>query len=77
MTLPEKYDAVETQRVLDEHEDRLNVLKHYVALIPLDAAPLNPKDGWVAMSDGTGSGFDGASGAGLYRYLTSAWVFIG
>lgn len=48
-----------------------------IKLPPLSSAPSSPSSGWLAVSDGTGSGFDGSSGAGLYRYNGSAWVFIG
>ena len=43
------------------------------------AAPTSPapKIGQLAISDGANSGFDGTSGAGLYRRGASAWIFIG
>jgi hypothetical protein len=44
---------------------------------PLASAPANVPAGTLAISDGTGGGFDGASGAGLYRRATTTWVFIG
>ena len=46
-------------------------------LPPLSAAPTNPETGQMAVSDGTGGGFDGSSGAGLYRYDGTNWIFIG
>jgi hypothetical protein len=48
-----------------------------LVLPPLAAAPSGIVVGTLAMSDGTGTGFDGASGAGLYRYTGAAWVFVG
>lgn len=46
-------------------------------LAPTASAPSNPVAGDLAVSDGTGSGFDSSSGAGLYRHSGSAWVFVG
>lgn len=48
-----------------------------LTLSPLSSAPSSPQDGTLAISDGTGSGFDGSSGAGLYRWNGASWVFIG
>ena len=79
MTLPEEYDQTLIQQEIDSLKETLRSLTHNVSLIPLSAAPINPFDGWLAISDGTGSGFDGSSGAGLYRYnlATTAWVHLG
>ena len=77
MALTENYNAADIQRELDALKNRLDTANQYAQLTPLAAAPLNPKAGWVAISDGTGSGFDGSSGAGMYRYSGSAWVFTG
>lgn len=47
-------------------------------LTALSAAPSGPVTYQIAMSDGTvGTASWGASGAGLYRYSGSAWVFVG
>lgn len=77
MSLPDDYNAVSVQEELDSLQNQVSVLKQYLSLVPLAAAPLGAVDGWVAISDGTGSGFDGSSGAGLYRYASAAWVFVG
>lgn len=51
-------------------------------LAPRATAPASPAVGDLAYSDGTGSGFDGASGAGVYVYKSDAgagspgWVHI-
>ena len=44
-------------------------------LNPLSSAP-TATTGSVAYSDGTGGGFDGSSGAGLYVYKGASWTFI-
>jgi hypothetical protein len=79
MTLPVEYDQASVQQELDSLRDALRVLTQYISLIPLSAAPIAPSDGWLAISDGTGTGFDGASGKGLYRYnlATTTWVHLG
>jgi len=77
MSLPGKYSATELQREFNDINNRLETLKSYLQMMALQAPPVNPSEGWVAISDGTGSGFDGSSGAGMYRYSGSAWVFIG
>jgi len=46
-------------------------------LVPLASAPAGVGSGALAVSDGTGGGFDGVAGAGLYRYDGTTWVFIG
>jgi hypothetical protein len=58
-------------------EERVGQLSTVVPLIPLSTAPQGATRGWVAYSDGTGSGFDASSGEGVYRYSGSAWVFLG
>lgn len=77
MALPTEYDAAGLQRELNVLRDRLDIAEQYLQMQPLANAPVSPKEGWIAVSDGTGSGFDGASGAGVYRRSTSAWVFVG
>ena len=77
MTLPVEYDAESVQYELDVIINKLRLLDNYVPLIPSADAPLDPAEGWIAVSDGTSSGFDAASGAGAYRYSGSAWVFLG
>jgi hypothetical protein len=79
MTVPVEYDQPLIQQEFDSLRETLRVLTQYLSLIPLSAAPISPYDGWLAISDGTGSGFDGVSGAGLYRYnlATTAWVHLG
>jgi len=79
MMIPEEYDQTLIQQEFDDLKEALRTLTHNVSLIPLSAAPIDPFDGWLAISDGTGSGFDGSSGAGLYRYnlATTAWVYLG
>lgn len=77
MTLPLEYDAAQLQRELDSLKERLDRAERYMSMRPLSAAPLNPKEGWIAVSDGTSSGFDGSSGAGVYQYRSAAWVFVG
>lgn len=77
MTLPIDYNSSEMQIKFDALDNRIRKLDQYLSLIPLADAPLSPAEGWVAISDGTGTGFDGASGAGMYRYSGSAWVFVG
>lgn len=55
--------------------ERLDLGSGILTLVPRAAAPtLNLVAGIIAASDGTGSGFDGSSGAGLYYYTGSAWV---
>lgn len=39
------------------------------------AAPNKPRDGDIRYADGTT--WNPGSGAGIYQYRTSAWVFIG
>ena len=77
MTLAAEYEPNEIQRELDELKQRLDRAEQYVSFQPLAATPLNPLEGWFAISDGTGSGFDGSSGAGAYRFSGSVWVFVG
>ena len=77
MTLATDYNAPELQRELNTLKQRLDLLDQYLSLTPLAAAPINAVEGWVAISDGTGSGFDSSSGAGLYRFSGSVWVFVG
>ena len=48
-----------------------------ITLTPTASTPSSPVNGMLAISDGTASGFDGSSGAGLYRYNGSSWTFIG
>jgi len=75
--LPEEYSARSVQDEIDTLQNAIDSLLRRLTMIPLASAPLNPKEGYMALSDGTGSGFDATSGAGLYRYSGSAWVFIG
>jgi hypothetical protein len=48
-------------------------------LPPQAIAPANPQSGTLAISNGSGGGFDGTSGEGLYRRnnANTAWVFVG
>ena len=75
--LPKEYIAQAVQRELDRIIREQRRANEFLTLTPQASAPLSPLEGWVAISDGTGSGFDGSSGAGLYRYSGSAWVYIG
>lgn len=75
--LPEQYSPRATQDEIDKLQEQLNTLLLQITMVPQASAPRTPKAGWVAISDGTGSGFDGSSGAGMYRYSGSAWVFVG
>ena len=75
--LPREYVAQALQRELDNITRPLNILKTYVPLVPQEAPPINAQKGWICYSDGTGGGFNGSSGEGLYRYNGSAWVFVG
>lgn len=77
MTLPIDYLATSIQRELASLTIRLDRSDRYLSLIPQEDSPVNPSDGWISLSDGSGGGFDSVSGAGLYRYLSSVWVFIG
>ncbi len=77
MSLPVEYNAADLQRELDFLQQQLSRMEQFLRMQPLAAAPVNPEEGWLAVSDGTGSGFDGSSGAGAYRYSGSAWVFLG
>lgn len=77
MTLPIDYLATSIQRELDKLQVRIDRSERYLSLLPLSDPPLDPVDGWLALSDGTNSGFDSVSGPGLYRYLGAVWVFIG
>ena len=77
MTLPVEYDSISVQQELDTLKNQIDILREYLSMVALESAPLNPKEGWVAISDGTGSGFDAVSGAGMYRYNGSTWTFIG
>lgn len=77
MTLPADYDRAILEARLREITQRLDNLYTVLHLVPRETSPLDPKDGMLSISDGTGSGFDGASGAGLYRYNGSSWTFIG
>lgn len=75
--LPAEYSSRATQDEIDRLQSQLNTLLRQIHMVPQAFAPLNPKEGWVAISDGTGSGFDGSSGAGMYRYNGSTWTFVG
>jgi len=75
--LPIKYDARSVQQELNKLNEGVRALYQFIPMIPLDAAPVAPLEGYIALSDGTGGGFDGTSGAGLYRYSGSYWVFVG
>lgn len=77
MTAPVEYDQLLIQQELDSLRETLRIMTQYLSLIPLPTAPVSPSNGWLALSDGTGSGFDSASGMGLYRYSGSSWVFVG
>ena len=77
MIVPTAYDQALIQSIFTEMDRRISSLATASIFIPLDSAPQGAGEGWVSMSDGTGSGFDGASGAGLYRYTSGAWVFVG
>ncbi|MEM9263876.1 MAG: hypothetical protein AAGA22_09880, partial [Pseudomonadota bacterium] len=58
-------------------DNQVNFTSLGLILAPQATVPTNPINGCMAMSDGTAGGFDAVSGAGLYRYDGSAWVFIG
>jgi len=77
MTLPLKYDPAAVENEFRRLKQRLDDMYTVLHLVPRSSAPLDPKDGYLAVSDGTGSGFDGSSGAGLYRYSGSAWIHLG
>lgn len=77
MTLPVEYDVASIEEELNRLTQRLDDLYTLVHIVPRETAPADPKDGYLAISDGTGSGFDAVSGAGLYRYNGSSWTFIG
>ena len=77
MRLPAEYERYAIEAEFDRVQRVLTDLNTVVKLSPLSSAPLGAESGWLAISDGTGSGFDGASGAGLYRYNGSAWVHLG
>ncbi len=76
MTLPIEYNAAATEAEINRVSQAVTNLYSVIPLIPLSVAPSDPKVGWVSYSDGTGSGFDGASGAGLYVYKTGGWTFV-
>lgn len=75
--LPQEYDPRSIESKFNSIESKIQSFATRLELVPLDAAPPGAKDGWLAISDGTSSGFDGTSGAGLYRYNGSSWVFVG
>jgi hypothetical protein len=77
MTLPGEYDPVALQQEITRLRADIDKLVSFINISATPGAPLNPRNGWLAVSDGTGSGFDAVSGAGLYRYLDPNWVFIG
>jgi len=75
--LPVNYDARSVQQELNKLNEGVRALYQFIPMIPLAFPPVEPLAGFLSVSDGTGSGFDGSSGAGLYRYSGSAWVFVG
>ena len=77
MALPPEYSAVAVENELRLITNELSTLREFLFLNALAAAPNDARDGWLAVSDGTGSGFDAVSGAGLYRFVSPNWVFIG
>jgi len=77
MNLAPEYNAADLQRELNDLQQQLNRMGQFLRLQPLAAAPITPKQGVIAVSDGSGAGFDATSGAGVYRYSGSAWVFVG
>lgn len=44
-------------------------------LTPLSVAPKKPRDGFMAMADGTN--WNPGSGAGFYGYRAGSWRFLG
>ena len=75
--LPTNYDARSVQQEINKTNESVKALNQFIPMIPLSYPPLDALAGFLAMSDGTGSGFDGSSGAGLYRYTGSTWAFVG
>ena len=75
--LPVKYDARSVQQELNKLNEGVRALYQFIPMIPLDSSPVEPLEGYIALSNGTGGGFDGTSCAGLYRYSGSYWVFVG
>lgn len=58
-------------------EDQISLSNSYLQLPPEANPPANPISGTLANSDGSGGGFDGTSGAGLYRYTGTVWSHLG
>ena len=77
MAVSTEYDSADVQRELDTLQEQISRIGQILVMQPLAAAPVNPEEGWIAVSDGTGSGFDGSSGAGVYRFTGSVWAFLG
>jgi len=75
--LPEKYERVEVERELAELSDRVEVFKTFIPLNPLANSPVDPRQGYIAYSDGSVDWSGGGASEGLYRYTGSAWVLIG
>ena len=71
--LPNNYDLIDLQREIDNLQNQLDSLRSYIYFIPQAAPPTAPKEGWVASSDGTGGGFNGSGGAGLYEFISGVW----
>lgn len=71
--VPQEYDsawlAEELQRIaaqLAEFE------MPYIRLVPVYVVPAKPREGMVVNADGTS--WNPGGGAGLYQYLSGAWV---
>ena len=55
-------------------EDAINLPQEALRLDPRGAAPTRPRSGTLLYADGTN--YNPGSGAGLYVYTGSAWVFL-
>jgi len=53
------------------------IIQDQCLLLPALSTAPSDKAGRLAISDGTGGGFDGVSGAGLYRNSGASWTFVG
>tara|TARA_A200000159_G_scaffold104121_1_gene96808 strand:- start:689 stop:919 length:231 start_codon:yes stop_codon:yes gene_type:complete len=75
--LPVNYDARSVQQEINKTNESVRTLSQFIPMIPLSYPPVEALAGYLAMSNGTGGGFNGSSGAGLYRYTGSTWAFVG
>lgn len=64
-----------TDRELQSISEAFESPRESIALTPLSVAPKKPRDGVIAMADGTN--WNPGSGAGYYGYRAGSWRFLG